>query len=303
MFSNLFFSTLPLFGLVFIGYSLGKFSLFNDTEAKVFTKLVGLVVLPALGIKIIGNFNYEFINWKLYFCYLLGQGIIYFIAFIVAKKFFNRSTPECIIIGLVSSSSNHLFFIYPIVLVEFAAKDIVPIETVIAADFITVGLSVCALDFTTQNKLDVKKALIKQIKNPAFIGLILGLIIYHSSINLPESGNRLIDFICDSGVPLTLLGMGILLSYKTDTTQIQLSFLITFLKLFGFLIVLTTIIWFSGISFIDAKTTLMLSATPIGAMGLVFASIYKVKTDAVVRSGILTYIIALFLIPLVGSIF
>ena len=54
MFSNLFFSTLPLFGLVFIGYSLGKFSLFNDTEAKVFTKLVGLVVLPALGIKIIG---------------------------------------------------------------------------------------------------------------------------------------------------------------------------------------------------------------------------------------------------------
>ena len=303
MFSNLFFSTLPLFGLVFIGYSLGKFSLFNDTEAKVFTKLVGLVVLPALGIKIIGNFNYEFINWKLYFCYLLGQGIIYFIAFIIAKKFFNRSTPECIIIGLVSSSSNHLFFIYPIVLVEFAAKDIVPIETVIAADFITVGLSVCALDFTTQNKLDVKKALLKQIKNPAFIGLILGLIIYHSSINLPESSNRLIDFICASGVPLTLLAMGILLSYKTDTTQIQLSFLITFLKLFGFLIILTTIIWFSGISFIDAKTTLMLSATPIGAMGLVFASIYKVKTDAVVRSGILTYIIALFLIPLVGSIF
>jgi predicted permease len=133
--------------------------------------------------------------------------------------------------------------------------------------------------------------------------LILGLIIYHSSINLPESTNRLIDFICASGVPLTLLAMGILLSYKTDTTQIQLSFLITFLKLFGFLIVLTTIIWFSGISFIDAKTTLMLSATPIGAMGLVFASIYKVKTDAVVRSGIMTCIIALFLIPLVGSIF
>ena len=131
----------------------------------------------------------------------------------------------------------------------------------------------------------------------------LGLIIYLSSANLPESTNRLVNFICASGVPLTLLAMGILLSYKTDTTQIQLSFLITFLKLFGFLIVLITIIWLSGISFIDAKTTLMLSATPIGAMGLVFASIYKVKTDAVVRSGILTYIIALFLIPLVGSIF
>ena len=84
MFLNLFFSTLPLFGLVFIGYFLGKFSLFNDTEAKVFSKLVALIVVPAFGIKIIGNFNYEFINWKLYFSYLLAQGIIYFIAFILA---------------------------------------------------------------------------------------------------------------------------------------------------------------------------------------------------------------------------
>ena len=111
MFTNLFFLTLPLFGLVFIGYSLGKFSLFNDTEAKVFTKLVGLVVLPALGIKIIGNFNYEFINWKLYFCYLLGQGITYFFAFIIAKKFFNRSTPECIIIVGIKFIKSFIFYI------------------------------------------------------------------------------------------------------------------------------------------------------------------------------------------------
>ena len=100
MFLNLFFSTLPLFSLVFIGYSLGKFSLFNDTEAKVFSKLVAIVVVPAFGIKIIGNFNYEFINWKLYFSYLLAQGIIYFIGFIIAKKVFNRENPECIIINI-----------------------------------------------------------------------------------------------------------------------------------------------------------------------------------------------------------
>ena len=118
MFSNLFFSTLPLFGLVFIGYSLGKFSLFNDSEAKIFSKLVAIVVVPAFGIKIIGNFNYEFINWKLYFCYLLAQGIIYFTAFIIAKKVFNRENSECIIIGMTASFSNHLFFLYPILLLQ-----------------------------------------------------------------------------------------------------------------------------------------------------------------------------------------
>ncbi len=303
MFSHIFYSSLPLFGLVFIGYSLGKFSIFNDTEAKVFSKLVAIIVVPAFGIKIIGQFNYEFINWKLYFSYLLAQATIYFIAFIISKKVFKRENPECIIIGMTASFGNHLFFLYPILLVEFTSKDIVPIETVIAADFITVGLSVCALDFTTQQKMEIKKAILKQIKNPAFIGLALGLIIYHSSVNLPESINRLVNFICASGVLLTLLSMGILLSHKTDKTQIQLSILITFLKLFGYLIVLTFIVWFLGITFIDAKTTLMLAATPIGVMGLVFASVYNLKTDAVVRAGIMTYVLSLFLIPFVGSVF
>ena len=66
---------------------------------------------------------------------------------------------------------------------------------------------------------------------------------------------------------------------------------------------LVLIVWLLGIPFTDAKTTLMLAATPIGVMGLVFASIYNLKTDAVVRSGIMTYVVALFLIPFVGSIF
>jgi hypothetical protein len=38
----------------------------------------------------------------------------------------------------------------------------------------------------------------------------------------------------------------------------------------------------------------MLSSALIGAMALIFASIYNVKTDAVVRSRILTYVIAFF---------
>ena len=71
----------------------------------------------------------------------------------LAKKVFNRENPECIIIGMTASFGNHLFFLYPILLVEFTTKDIVPIETVIAADFITVGLSVCALDSVSYTHL------------------------------------------------------------------------------------------------------------------------------------------------------
>ena len=47
---------------------------------------------------------------------------------------------------------------------------------------------------------------------------------------------------------------------------------------------------------------MMVAAAPIGAMGLVFASIYNVTTDAVVRSGIISYMLALLSIPFVGNI-
>ena len=70
-----------------------------------------------------------------------------------------------------SSFSNHLFFVYPIALFEFGPKDIVPIETIISVDFITVGLSVCALELASHNKINLGQIFLSQLKNPALNGL------------------------------------------------------------------------------------------------------------------------------------
>ncbi|PPR77066.1 MAG: hypothetical protein CFH06_01481 [Alphaproteobacteria bacterium MarineAlpha3_Bin5] len=302
MFYDLFLSTLPLFALVFTGYISGKFSVFNQSEAKVLLKLIGAIVLPALGIKIIGSFRYEFINWHLYVFYLTGQILIYFCGFLIAAKLFKRNHSESIIIGMTSSFSNHVFFVYPIALFEFGPRDIVPIETIIAADFVTVGLSICALDIVATKKIRTKNILLKQIKNPAVIGLSLGLLVFATSTNVPLSIQRLVDLICDSGTPCALIAMGILLSFKTDKTQIKLSIVITSLKILAFPVALYLMLIFADYNLNIAKTTLMVSAAPIGAMGLIFASLYNVTTDAVVRAGVFTYLLALISIPIVGSL-
>jgi len=301
MFAVLLLTTLPLFGLVFVGFTLGKFSMFDYLDAKVFLKLIGLLVVPALGIKIIGGFNYQYIKWDLYFLYLASQSLIYLIGFFIGKLIFKRSNAESLIIGMTSAFSNHLFFVYPIALFEFGAKDIVPIETIISADFITVGLSVCALDIATQKYINFKNILIKQIKNPALIGLLLGLIVFFTQVDLPLSFSRLIDFICDTGTPCALIAMGILLSYKTSKDEIKLSLIISLLKILIFPLILFFVILFFEYDLIVSKTTMMVAAAPIGAMGLVFASIYNVKTDALVRAGIFTYILSLIGIPIIGS--
>ena len=302
MFYSLFFSTLPLFGLVFVGFISGKFDLLNQSDSKVFLKLVGLVIVPALGIKIIGNFRYEFINWNLYFYYFLTQSIIYFLGFSIAKIIFKRHFSESIIIGMTSSFSNHLFFVYPIALFEFGPKDIVPIETIISVDFITVGLSVCALELASHKKINFGQIFLSQLKNPALIGLFLGLMIFFFQIHLPLSVNRLVNFICDAGTPCALIAMGVLLSYQTDKTQIKLSIVITLLKILIFPLILFIILHLIDYDLNISRTTMMVAAAPIGAMGLVFASIYNVTTDAVVRSGIISYILALLSIPFVGNL-
>ena len=302
MFFNLFNSTLPLFGLVLIGFLLGKFSIFNKLEANVLTKVVGLTVLPALGIKIYSNFNYEYLNINLYLNYFFIQSLIYLSGLIIAKFYFLRNNSESIIIGMACGFSNHLFFVYPIAIFEFPPKDLVPIETIIAFDFITVAVSILALDYTNGNNPGINQLLIKQFKNPALIGLLLGVITLLSGLNIPKSLNIMVNFICNLGVPCTLLSMGILLSIKTDITQIKLSFLITTLKMFIFPSLMFVVIYFSEIDIIVARTTIMVSSAPLASMPLIFAAIYNVKTDAVVRAGIFTYLIALFSVPLVGGI-
>ena len=187
-------------------------------------------------------------------------------------------------------------------LFEFGPKDIVPIETIISVDFITVGLSVCALELANQKKINFSQMFLSQLKNPALIGLFLGLTIFFFQINIPLSLNRLVNFICDAGTPCALIAMGILLSYQTDKTQIKLSLVITLLKIFIFPLILFVILYLKNYDLNISRTTMMVAAAPIGAMGLVFASIYNVTTDAVVRSGIISYVLALLSIPIVGGI-
>ena len=167
MFFSLLNSTLPLFGLVLIGFLLGKFSIFEKLEANVLTKIVGVTVLPALGIKIFSNFNYEFFNFYLYFNYFFIQFLIYLSGFLVSKFYFLRSFSESIIIAMACGFSNHIFFVYPIAISEFPTKDLVPIETIIAFDFINV----------TPNILLI---IVIQI----YLGSNLGL--YFKGINLQE---------------------------------------------------------------------------------------------------------------------
>jgi len=224
------------------------------------------------------------------------------LGFAIAKLIFKRQFSESIIIGMTSSFSNHLFFVYPIALFEFGPKDIVPIETIISVDFITVGLSVCALELAGHKKINFGQIFLSQLKNPALIGLFLGLMIFFFQIHLPLSVNRLVNFICDAGTPCALIAMGVLLSYQTDKTQIKLSIVITLLKILIFPLILFIILHLIDYDLNISRTTMMVAAAPIGAMGLVFASIYNVTTDAVVRSGIISYILALLSIPFVGNI-
>ena len=67
------------------------------------------------------------------------------------------------------------------------------------------------------------------------------------------------------------------------------------IKILIFPLILFVILHLKNYDLNISRTTMMVAAAPIGAMGLVFASIYNVTTDAVVRSGIISYILAVVL--------
>jgi len=113
-------------------------------------------------------FYYEFFNFYLYFNYFLIQFLIYFSGFIVSKFYFLRSYSESIIIGMACGFSNHIFFVYPIAISEFPSKDLVPIETIIAFDFINVAVSILALDFANNNNLGKRRLLFETTKESCF---------------------------------------------------------------------------------------------------------------------------------------
>ena len=292
---------IPVSFICFFGFFLGKKNFFEVVEANIILKFVGLVAVPAMSADIILKLDFANINFPLYIKYLITELALYFLGFIIAKKFFKSKMTEAILIGAAASFANHVLYVYPIAILEFPFSQINSIITIMAMDVLLLSLTILLLDLASTKDLSLVKLIKKQSVNPPLLGLIIGLIIILIPYDLPIGIERTFEFISLSAAPCALFALGIILSKKIKWDQFKIGVFITFLRLIVHPIFAIVIILILGGHLIeDSRTTLMVAAAPVGLMAFTFAPKYNVKTEAIALSILWTFIASLLLIPIVG---
>ena len=281
-----------------VGYLSGIFKLFDKQQALTILKFVGLFGVPAISASVLITSDVTAMDFDLSLSYLVVEIFVYLSGAFIARLVFRAGVAESLIIGIACSFSNHVLFIYPISQFLFDNVQLQPIKTIIATDVIMLTLSITVLDIVTSTCRKFRTVVMKQVKNPALIGLVSGFILLYLPTGVPLSLERTSFFVAQAAAPTALFVSGILLSQKSNARNLKLASVITFHKLaLHPIAALLFIVWGRGYEFDVAQTTMLVTIAPVGLMALTFAPRYNVDTGGIVHSMLWTMFLSICLIP------
>lgn len=146
------------------------------------------------------------------------------------------------------------------------------------------------------------KSLTKALKAPAVIATVIGFTLYATNIRLPEIVLKSLDYISGMNTPLAMLiaGSTIAVSKITPALKKPSVYYVTILSLFVFPLLTILSTRFIPAPEITYTTVAILSATPVAAIGTIFAVKYDKNSEYSSQIFSVTTILSAITIPLVA---
>ena len=303
MIQVLFNGVMPIFAIAAIGYFLGKRNIFDVAAAGTINKFAFLIAIPALNFRLIINAPFSEFDWLLLVGFFISELTVYVLGFLISKMILRCDLKESILLGLAASFGNHVLFVLPIALTLFGEESMAPIVAIIALDAIVIfGGTIIIMEALSRNILSYKHLCKNIFQNPPLVSILLGSLIAVLSIELPHGINVFVKFIGNIAAPMALFSLGVILSQTNLSNRIIPSLSVSALKLLCHPIIAWLIL--SGIlafAIEHSKTSLMVAGAPCGAMALVLALNYNVRTDAIAPAIFFTTLGSLISLTVIAS--
>ncbi|ART62879.1 AEC family transporter [Kushneria marisflavi] len=261
---------LPIFTLIVIGYVLGWRKWLTPASAGGLSWATFKLFLPCVLLTGIARAP-------------LGEALspllllVYFIPALLLFAGFNlvmhRRTGLTSAAGLAASYSNNVLIGIPLMTALFGHEGLVYLFALLAVHslilFSTQSLY-AALGQGTGQRLDILN-LLKTLANPIVIGLLLGLMINLSGLELPGPLWQVLDWLARAGLPCALIVVGVgLTRYQLRTSPLIWAICVGKLAVFPLLVLMLGSL-IPGLSPLALQVLVLAAAGPIGVNVLAFA--------------------------------
>ncbi len=223
----------PFFGLILIGYLLGRRSSLSQDQMGWMNFFIIYVALPALFFKLMAKTPVsELANWR----FVLGTtGVTFFLflaVLLVALKLRRDPLPDAMIQGFAAAYGNIGYMAPGLALTAFGAPAALPVALIFCFDN--------ALHFTMAPLIMAKarnqgtailplvgEAVLNILKHPFILATIVGVAAAAIQLQLPEPAERMVDLLANAAAPCALFAMGVTLAQRPlQSVPIELSYII-----------------------------------------------------------------------------
>lgn len=281
----IFLKTLPFFALIGLGYWAGRTRFFSAEATNYLTKFVFYFALSAMLFRFAANLSLaEVLNWRLMGGYLLGCGVIYILATIVA--FLRREDistaaveAQCAVIG------NTGFLGVPMLTLLMGPQAIGPVMLVLAVDLIVFSsLIVILITGSRDGRMSwsiLRTVASGLIRNPMIVAISLGFLWSALQIPIPDPLNEFLAILGGAATPGALFAIGASLATKS-AERVEIALWLSFAKLVLHpLAVAIAVLWILPIDSYSASVVIAAAALPVAGNVYMLAQHYGVAPHRV----------------------
>lgn len=205
---------IPIFLLLFLGYLSVKLSLLSSFQVGTIGAFVIKIALPALFLQSLASKNLSEIWFPEYFTvYATVTFALYALAFLIIYKIFKDTCTETSVLSLGASMSNTGLIGTAVLSLLMGQKAmmytslIVIIESVLLVPLVIVLAEASSKDEAHFYKI-FKSTLVTLLKNPLFMGVVLGMCCAIFQIRIPQYLDAVLLLLGQTASPLALFAIG-----------------------------------------------------------------------------------------------
>ncbi|MEM7718870.1 MAG: AEC family transporter [Pseudomonadota bacterium] len=292
MFHVLTHNILPVFGMLALGFVMGRIGTARQEEARALNRIAFLVLQPPLIFMLLTGLDLPAVRLDAILIYATVEVIAFTVAFALARIVFLCEMAEAFLLAMCVVFVNSLLYVWPISTLIYGTEGARPISAIVALDAsVSFAFFIIGIEFIKGGQARV--TLPKLLRNPVLITIVLSLGLNAGQVPIPDPVLTAAEFAGAGAAPLTLFALGVVLSAASLRPSPPVV-AISALKLVAF-----PVLVFVGFAAFSPENPwqnqfLLNAGGPAGAMAFSLALLHGVRTDRIAPVIIWTSMLSLF---------
>ena len=285
----------PIFGVIIVGYTAGRFRLLDRNAIHGLSLYVFNLAIPILLFRVLATTELpEAFPWRYLVCYYACALAFFGVSLRLARFLFGYGRGEAGVFAFGCSYGSFIPLGIPLVLATFGQQAAVPLFILVATQAPVMFPMMTAVqesvDVADKSGLSRLWAMLKGIAaNQYLAGIALGVLVNLMGVPLPLPVLDVLQLISQSAAPCALFALGAALSQYRIAGAISASITISILKT----LVFPAVVWLVTDRLLDLDplwqaVLVLLAALPVGINTYLFAEQYRTAVPLAAASTVLS---------------